>query len=221
MITVSTQMKEGEKARFPYGSPAAPRCHGGEEKASAIFNAPLSRLAPRQPAPDTGCRARWGCGAEAKRQKETENKDRATRAGDREGARVSTETDIQGNGLGAKRRKGKGGKIWKYCFALCFLPLQAPLPFNAFSYKLPCFSHLRVVPTAAFSYLLLGCISLPKFHKTFASSKSQFLSQSLLWSSITREKISSCSWMFSVTKNIIRGAMEGKEKKSPAKHQLC
>lgn len=75
MITISMQMKEGEKARFPYGSPAAPRCPGGDQKASAIFNTPPSRLAPRQPAPDTGCRARWGRGAGAKRQKEAENKE--------------------------------------------------------------------------------------------------------------------------------------------------
>lgn len=39
MITRSTQMKQGEKARFPYGSPAAPRCHGGEQK-------PLQSSAP-------------------------------------------------------------------------------------------------------------------------------------------------------------------------------
>lgn len=64
-------------------------------------------------------------------------------AGDREGDKVSIETDIQGNGLGAKWGQGKGGKIWKYCFALRFLPLQAPLLCNVFSYKLPRFSHLR------------------------------------------------------------------------------
>lgn len=75
MITISTQMKEGEKARFPCSSPAATRCPGGDQKASAIFDSPLSRLAPCQPAPDTGCRARWGRGAGAERQKEAENKE--------------------------------------------------------------------------------------------------------------------------------------------------
>lgn len=130
-------MKEGEKARFPYGSPAAPRCHGGEQKAAAIFNTPLSRLAPRQPAPGTGCRARWGRGAGAKRQKETENKERATRAGDGEGDRASIETDIQGNGLGAKRGKEarSGNTALHFAFSHCRLPcpsMHFPINYLAF-----------------------------------------------------------------------------------------
>lgn len=112
MITRSTQMKQGEKARFPYGSPAAPRCHGGEQKASAIFSTPLWGLAPRQPAPDTGCRAHWGHGAGAKRQKETKNKEKATGAGDRGWGRVGIERDIQYrkrySGQGARGRVEKG-----------------------------------------------------------------------------------------------------------------
>lgn len=64
------------------------------------------------------------------------------------------------------------------------------------------------------SDFLLGCLLLMKFLKTFASSRSHFASQSLLCSSITREKTSSHSWKFSVTENIIHGTMEESKKKN-------
>lgn len=39
-ITLSTQMKEGEKAWFPYGSSVDPRCHGREQKSFCHFQKP-------------------------------------------------------------------------------------------------------------------------------------------------------------------------------------
>jgi len=148
-----------------------------------MFNAPLCGLARRHPAPDTGCRHAAG----AKRQKETENQERATGAGARERGRVSTEADLQGTRLG-ESGEGKGGEVWKHRSVLRSLPSPLLCP----SMRFP-INHLTFHTSVSGSYAGLGCISLLKLPHTFASSKSQFSSQSLLRSSMMREKFSSCS----------------------------
>lgn len=80
--------------------------------------------------------------------------------------------------------------MWKYCFSLCFLTSQALLPFNAFSYKLPRFSHLKYTflqqpsPTSswvAFPYrnslkllLPLNSSLLPSLYSESASWRRKF-----------------------------------------------
>lgn len=152
MITLSTQMKEDGKVRFPYCFPAVPRCHDGEQNASAIFNSLLSGLAPCQLVPGTSCRALWGHGAGAKRQKGTTKKERAARTGDKQGNRDSIETDIQGNGLGAKWGKEvrSGRSTLHFVFSHCRLPcpsMHLPINYLAFHISNSCsYSSLLTFP---------------------------------------------------------------------------
>lgn len=223
MITISLLFHLPSSAWFPYGSPAAPRCPGGDQKASAIFNTPPSRLAPRQPAPDTGCRARWGTRCWSKKAEGSRKiKSEPPGAGDREGDKVSIETDIQGNGLGAKWGQGKGGKIWKYCFALRFLPLQAPLLCNVFSYKLPRFSHLRELflqqPSPASSWVSFPCqnslkLLLPPNSSLLPSLYSEAASRG--------RKFPPVPECFQWLKTSYVELWRERGKKSPAKLQLC
>lgn len=81
------------------------------------------------------------------------------------------------------------------------------LPSPSMHFTFLTFNSLELFYSSLSNYLL-GCILLTKFPQTFASFKSHFASQSLLCSSITREKTLSWSWKFSVTENIVHGTME-------------
>lgn len=212
-------MKGDGKVRFPYCFPAVPRCHDGEQKASAIFNTPLSGLAPCQPVPGTSCRALWGHSAGVKRQKETTNKERATRTGDKQGNRNSIETDIQGNGLGAKWAKEvrSGRSTLHFVFSHCRLPcpsMHLPMIYLAFHISNSC------------SYSSLLPFPLKVAFPWQNSLKFCFLQILICFPVSTLEQHHEGEHfllipVFSVNENTVHGAMKGEENKSPTEHQLC
>lgn len=215
-------MKEGEKAWCPYGSPVDPRCHGREQKGSCNFQKP-SVTAGTLPA----CARRrrllspLGISAGAERPKETENGEKTIRAGDKERDRLSRETDIQGNGSGAKWRKGKkvrsGSTAVHFTFSQCRLPCPSiHFPYLTFNSLKGCFTAAIVTSFwVAFRWWNSSKLLLPPNPTLLLSLYSVAASQGRKLRLIPE----SFHWLKTLYMELWRRAK--KKKKTPAKHQLC